>query len=244
MQWTQCGGQFHVQSEIRNQQSAIPAIAFALAPRASSCYRWRMTTSKPMAVAVLGSGRGSNFEALAEAIDAGTLNARIVCVLANVPSAMILQRARRRGIPAEYVDPAPYKTKLDGAAELKTLEYLRHYQADIIALAGFMMIIKQRLLEAFPRRIINIHPSLLPSFPGLEAWKQALAYGVKITGCTVHYVDSGTDTGPIILQRAAPVLENDTPESLHARIQEQEHSAYPAALQQVIDRMRRLGMDK
>lgn len=194
--------------------------------------------TKPIAIAVLGSGRGSNFQALADAIHAGELNARIVCVLANVENAFILERARALGIPAEYVDPAPFKTKLDGKAEELVIERLRHYGAELIALAGFMMIVKSRLLEAFAGRIVNIHPSLLPAFPGLEAWKQALNYGVKVTGCTVHYVDAGTDTGKIILQKTVPVQEDDTPESLHARIQEQEHLAYPAAIRQVIAKIR------
>ena len=191
-----------------------------------------------MAIAVLGSGRGSNFQSLAEAINNGGLNARIVCVLSNVKDAFILERARQMHIPAEYIAPAPFKTKQEGKAEQQTIDRLRHYGAELIALAGFMMIIKPQLLQAFAGRIVNIHPSLLPSFPGLEAWKQALAYGVKVTGCTVHYVDAGTDTGPIILQKTVPVLEGDTAESLHARIQEQEHLAYPAAIRQVIATIR------
>jgi len=191
-----------------------------------------------MAIAVLGSGRGTNFQALAEAISDGRLDARIVCVLSNVEDAFILERARQVHIPAEYIDPAPFKTKLDGEAELKIIDRLHYYGAELIVLAGFMMIIKPRLLKAFAGRIVNIHPSLLPSFPGLEAWKQALAYGVKITGCTVHYVDAGMDTGPIILQRSVPMLEGDTTESLHARIQEHEHLAYPAAIRQVIAAIR------
>ncbi len=191
----------------------------------------------PISIAVLGSGNGSNFEALAEAIDAGRLQARIVCVIADVASAFILERARRRGIPAEYVDPAPYKTKLDGVAESKALEIMHRYGAELVVLAGFMLIVKQRLLEAYPHRIINIHPSLLPAFPGLGAWKQALTGGVKVTGCTVHYVDAGMDTGPIISQRTVSVLPDDTPETLHARIQKEEHALYPEALQMVLDNL-------
>jgi len=194
--------------------------------------------TQPIAIAVLGSGRGTNFQALAEAIGDGRLDARIACVLSNVENAFILERARRLNIPAEYVSPAPFKTKLDGLAEQQIIDRLHHYGAELIVLAGFMMIIKPRLLAAFAGRIVNIHPSLLPAFPGLKAWEQALTYGVKVTGCTVHYVDAGTDTGPIILQRTVPVLENDTVESLHARIQEQEHLAYPAAVQQVIANIR------
>ena len=192
---------------------------------------------KTINIGVLGSGRGTNFQAIVRTIQAGGLNARLACVLSNVPDALILERARSLGIPAEYIDPAPFKTKLDGAAEQKVIERLRHHGVELVVLAGFMMIIKQRLLQAYQRRIINIHPSLLPAFPGLAAWKQALVAGAKTTGCTVHYVDQGMDTGPIILQRAVAVREDDTPETLHARIQEQEYIAYPAALRIIIQRL-------
>jgi phosphoribosylglycinamide formyltransferase-1 len=185
----------------------------------------------PLRLAVLGSGKGSNLQSLIEAVDAGRLHARIVCVLSDVDGAYILERARRHGIPAEFVSAAPFRTKLDQDGEARYVETLRRYGAEAVALAGFMRIVKRGLLDAFEGRILNIHPSLLPAFPGLEAWKQALAYGVQVTGCTVHFVDAGTDTGPIVTQRAVPVLDGDTPESLHARIQEQEHQAYPEALQ-------------
>ena len=135
-----------------------------------------------------------------------------------------------RGIHAQFVSAAPFKTKLDGDAEKKFVEILRHHGADVIVLAGFMRVVKKGLLDAFPGKVINIHPSLLPAFPGLEAWKQALEYGAKVAGCTVHIVDAGVDTGPIIVQKSVPVLSDDTPEALHARIQEQEHIAYPEAL--------------
>lgn len=190
-------------------------------------------------IAVLGSGKGSNFIAIADAVRRGEVPAKIVCVLSDVADALILARARERGIPAEYVDPAPYKTKLAGPAEQQVLARLRHYGANFIALAGFMRMIKDGLLQAYPRRIINVHPALLPAFPGLEAWKQALAYGVKITGCTVHFVNAGMDTGAIILQRTVSVLENDTPETLHARIQEQEHLAYPEAIRLICQQIKR-----
>lgn len=189
-----------------------------------------MNNNKPLSIAVMGSGKGTNFQAIADGIKNGQLNARIVCVLSDVADAFILERARNLEISAEYIDHAPYKTKLDGEAEMKVIERLRFYQTDLIALAGYMRIIKSRLLQAFSLRIINIHPSLLPAFPGLESWKQALDYGVKITGCTVHFVDSGMDTGPIILQKTVPVLDDDTPETLHARIQVQEHIVYPEAI--------------
>ncbi len=187
--------------------------------------------NEPLKIGVLGSGRGSNCQSLIDAIAAGRLNAQVVCVIADVPDAYILDRARTHGIPAFYVDPAPFKTKLDGAAEVRVLDTLRAYGVQAVALAGFMRIVKKGLLDAFPQRVLNIHPALLPAFPGMEAWKQALDYGAKVAGCTVHFVDAGTDTGPIILQRAVPVREDDTPAALHARIQEQEHLAYPEALQ-------------
>lgn len=187
--------------------------------------------NKPLNVGILGSGKGSNAQSLIDAIAAGRLNARIVCVVSDVPDAFLLERARRHGIPAFYADPAPFKTKLEGAAEARVIDILKAHGVEAVALAGFMRIVKKGLLEAFPNRVLNIHPALLPAFPGMAAWKQALDYGAKVAGCTVHFVDAGTDTGPIILQKAVPVLDNDTPEALHARIQEQEHAAYPEALQ-------------
>jgi phosphoribosylglycinamide formyltransferase 1 len=183
-----------------------------------------------LSIAILGSGKGSNAQSIMDAIQAGQLSARIMCVVSDVPDAHILHRARRNGIPAHHVDCAPFRTKLDGAAEQKVIEILMTHGVDVIALAGFMRMLKSGILRAFPGKIINIHPSLLPAFPGLQSWKQALDYGAKITGCTVHFVDEGIDTGPIILQKTAPILDDDTPESLHARIQEQEHIAYPQAL--------------
>jgi len=190
-----------------------------------------MSSAAPLRVAVLGSGRGSNCQAILDAIRSGALRAEVVCVLSDVPDAYILERARQAGIPAEFISAAPFKTKLDGAAEQRYLETLRRYRAEVVALAGFMRIVKRGLLAAFPQRILNIHPALLPAFPGVESWRQALEYGAKVAGCTVHIVDEGTDTGPIVLQKVVPILEDDTPASLHARIQSQEHLAYPEALQ-------------
>jgi len=188
-----------------------------------------------LSIGVLGSGKGSNCQSLIDAIAEGRLRARIACVISDVPDALILERARRHGIPAYYLDPAPFKTKLEGEAETRVIETLRAHGVQVVALAGYMRIVKTRLLEAFPQRVLNIHPALLPAFPGMDAWKQALAYGVKVAGCTVHIVDAGTDTGPILLQKTVPVREDDTPDSLHARIQEQEHRAYPEAMQLVAE---------
>ena len=179
---------------------------------------------------VLGSGAGSNMQSIVDAIEAGTLDAEIKLVLADFPDAKILERAAKHSIRAEYLDCAPFKTKLEGAAEDRCIEMLKSAGVDTVVLAGFMRIVKPKLLAAFPNRVINIHPALLPAFPGVHGWTQALDYGCKVAGVTVHFVDAGTDTGPIIVQKAVPVMEDDTPESLHARIQVQEHIAYPEAL--------------
>ena len=189
-----------------------------------------MSKDKPLKIAVLGSGRGSNCQSIIDAIQCGDLKGEIVCVLSDVEDAFILERARTHGIHAEYISASPFKTKLEGEAEQKYVQVLKEHGTEIIALAGFIRVVKQGLLDAFPEKIINIHPSLLPAFPGLEGWKQALDYGAKIAGCTVHRVESDVDTGPIIVQKSVPVMDDDTPETLHARIQEQEHIAYPEAL--------------
>jgi len=184
-------------------------------------------------IAVFGSGSGSNYQAIAEAIEAGTLHAKIVCVLSDVEDAFILERARRLGHPAVYLDCAPFKTKLDGEAEARAIETIQKHNGDFIVLAGFMRIVKPGLLNAFAGRIVNIHPSLLPNFPGLHAGQQALDAGATETGCTVHFVDAGIDTGPVIVQKKVPVLTGDTEETLMNRIHEQEHIAYPEALQKI-----------
>lgn len=179
---------------------------------------------------VLGSGKGSNFRAIADAITRGELAAEVRIVISDVENAGILQLARERGLRAEFVAPGRFKTKLEPEAEERVVALLREAGVEWVVLAGYMRMIKPPLLDAFPRGIINIHPSLLPAFPGLEAWKQALAAGAARTGCTVHYVDAGMDTGEIIAQSEVPVLAGDTAESLHARIQVAEHALYPAVL--------------
>ena len=181
-------------------------------------------------IGILGSGAGSNMQSIVDAIEAGELDAEIRLVMADVPDAKILDRARRHSIPCRYLDCAPWKTKLEGPAEDLCISLLKEADVDTVVLAGFMRIVKPGLLGAFPGRVINIHPALLPAFPGVHGWTQALDYGCKVAGVTVHFVDAGTDTGPIIVQRAVPVMEDDTPETLHARIQVQEHIAYPEAL--------------
>jgi phosphoribosylglycinamide formyltransferase-1 len=178
-------------------------------------------------IGVLGSGKGSNFVAIAGAVADGRLPAEIAVVLSDVADAGILDHARRLGFPARHVAPGRYRTKLDEAAEAAFIGALQDARVDLVVLAGFMRILKGDFLRAFEGRVVNIHPSLLPSFPGLEAWRQALDYGVKVTGCTVHLVDQGVDTGPILAQSAVPVLDGDTPETLHGRIQEAERALYP-----------------
>jgi phosphoribosylglycinamide formyltransferase-1 len=178
-------------------------------------------------IGVVGSGKGSNFVALADAIAAGKIPAEIVVVLSDVESAGILAHARDRKIPAQFIPPGKFRTKLDEEAERAFVGALQSAKVDLIVLAGFMRVLKGDFLRAFAGRIVNIHPSLLPSFPGLEAWKQALDHGVKVAGCTVHFVDAGVDAGPIIAQQTVPIFENDTPESLHQRIHAAEHELYP-----------------
>ena len=169
-------------------------------------------------------------QSIVDAIAAGGLDAEIRLVLADFPDAKILERAERHGIPHRYLDCAPWKTKLEGPAEDLCIELLKAAGVDTVVLAGFMRIVKPKLLAAFPNRVLNIHPALLPAFPGVHSWTQALDYGCKVAGVTVHFVDAGTDSGPILVQKAVPVLEDDTPETLHARIQVQEHLAFPEAL--------------
>jgi phosphoribosylglycinamide formyltransferase-1 len=176
---------------------------------------------------VLGSGKGSNFAAIADAILAGKIPAAVGIVLSDVENAGILAQARERNMPAQFVPPGKFRTKLDEEAERAFVAALQAAKVDLIVLAGFMRVLKGDFLRAFEGRIINVHPSLLPSFPGLEAWKQALDHGVKVAGCTVHYVDAGVDSGAIISQQAVPVLDQDTAESLHQRIHAAEHELYP-----------------
>lgn len=165
--------------------------------------------------------------AIADAVTAGQVAAEIAVVLSDVETSGILAHARERGLPAQYVAPGKFRTKLDEEAERAYVAALREARVDLIVLAGFMRVLKGEFLRAFEGRIVNIHPSLLPSFPGLEAWKQALDYGVKVTGCTVHFVDAGVDSGAIIGQQTVPVLDGDSPESLHQRIHAAEHELYP-----------------
>jgi phosphoribosylglycinamide formyltransferase-1 len=186
-----------------------------------------MAGSQHFRLGVLGSGQGSNFVAIAEACASGAIPAEVGLVISDMPTAGILQRAAERGIPTRFMAPGKFRTRLEDEAEQQYIAALREAKVDLIVLAGFMRVLKTGFLNAFAGKIVNIHPSLLPSFPGLAAWKQALEHGVKVTGCTVHYVDAGVDSGPIIGQQAVPVLDTDTPETLHHRIHAAEHQLYP-----------------
>jgi phosphoribosylglycinamide formyltransferase-1 len=183
--------------------------------------------AKPFRLGILGSGKGSNLVAMAEACAAGEIPAEIAVVISDVADAGILDRARERKLPAEFIAPGKFRTKLDEEAEQAFVKRLLAAQVDLIVLAGFMRILKGEFLRAFQGRVVNIHPSLLPAFPGLEAWKQALDYGVKVSGCTVHLVDQGIDSGPILGQETVPVFAHDTPATLHERIQQAERRLYP-----------------
>jgi phosphoribosylglycinamide formyltransferase 1 len=185
---------------------------------------------KSLALGILGSGKGTNCRAILERIRSGVLPAEARVVISDVLDAPILDIAREFSIPNAYLPPGRFRTRLEPQAEMELVRMFRDAGAELVILAGFMRVLKSPMLEAFPRRILNIHPALLPKFPGLEAWKQALAAGEKVTGCTVHYVDEGIDHGDIIAQREVPILPNDTPETLHARIQIAEHELYPAAI--------------
>ncbi len=179
-------------------------------------------------IGVLASGSGSNLQSIIDNIEAGKLRAEIACVVSNNAAAFALERARRHGMPALHIDHRIFSGR--EAYDTALVETLHEYGVQLVILAGFMRIITPVLLNAFPSAIMNIHPALLPAFPGLHAQRQALEYGVKVAGCTVHFVDAGTDTGPIILQASVPVLEGDTEETLSARILVEEHRIYPEAI--------------
>lgn len=184
---------------------------------------------KTLKIGVLVSGSGTNLQSILDACASDAYKARVVCVISNKADAFALERANNAGIPALHLDHRAYSGR-EGYDEA-LVATLREFGVELVAMAGFMRIITPVLLEAFPNAVMNIHPALLPAFPGLHAQRQALEYGVKIAGCTVHFVDPGTDTGPIIIQAAVPVLEGDTEQSLSARVQKEEHRIYPEAIQ-------------
>jgi phosphoribosylglycinamide formyltransferase-1 len=182
---------------------------------------------------ILGSGKGSNCRAILERIKRGDFPAEAAVVISDVLDAPILDIAREFSVPNAFLAPGHFRTRLDPVTETELVRLLRDAGVELVVLAGFMRVLKEPMLKAFPRKIINIHPSLLPKFPGLEAWKQALAAGVTTTGCTVHYVDDQIDHGDIIAQREVAILPNDTADSLHARIQVVEHELYPNVIAQL-----------
>ena len=185
---------------------------------------------KRLPIGILGSGKGSNCRAILERIRSGDLAADARVVISDALDAPILDIAREFSVANAYLPPGQFRTRLEPEVENELVNMLRDAGVGLVVLAGFMRVLHAPMLKAFPRRIINIHPALLPKFPGLEAWKQALAAGEEITGCTVHYVDEKIDHGEIIAQREVPILPGDTPQSLHARIQIAERELYPAVI--------------
>lgn len=192
---------------------------------------------KPVPLGILGSGKGTNCRAILESIKSGALAAEVRVVISDVFDAPILDIAREFSILNAYLPPGRFHTRLEPQAEIELVRMLRDAGVELVILAGFMRVLKAPMLEAFRRRILNIHPSLLPKFPGLDAWKQALAAGETVTGCTVHYVDEKIDHGDIIAQREVAILPNDTSESLHARIQIAEHDLYPAVISEMCQKL-------
>jgi phosphoribosylglycinamide formyltransferase-1 len=192
----------------------------------------------PLRLGILGSGKGSNCRAILECIRSGQLHAAARVVISDVFDAPILEVAREFAVPNAYLPPGHFRTRLDPHSEAELVRMLHEAEVELVVLAGFMRILKSPMLEAFPRRILNIHPSLLPKFPGLEAWAQALAAGEKVAGCTVHFVDEQIDHGTIIAQREVPVMPNDTPETLHDRIQIAERELYPEVIARFVESAR------
>jgi len=187
-----------------------------------------MPESQPLKLAVLVSGNGSNLQAIIDRIEDGGINARIECVVSNSPAAFALERAARYGIPTVIQESRGFSDRR--AYDEALVGILRGYGVELVVLAGFMRILSDVMIGAYPHAIMNIHPALLPAFPGLNPQKQAIEYGVRLSGCTVHFVDLGTDTGPIILQAAVPVEQDDTVEALSSRILTEEHRIYPEAV--------------
>lgn len=192
-----------------------------------------MPRISPIALGVLVSGSGTNLQAILDAVRDRKLDARVAVVVSNVEGAVAVERARSAGIPAVIVDHTRFADR--SAFDAAVVERLRDHGVEVVVLAGFMRLLTPVLLDAFPMRIVNVHPALLPAFPGVHGVRQALAYGVRVAGCTVHFVDRGTDTGPIIAQTAVPVLDDDDEATLAARILEKEHELLPRVLQWIAE---------
>lgn len=186
-----------------------------------------------IALGVLASGRGSNFQAILDAIHQGTLDAIVKVVISNKADALVLERSRSHQIPGIFLDPKPFAQKENSreAYDQAVGQVLQEHRVDAVVLAGYMRIVTSVLIRQFPWKIFNIHPSLLPAFPGLHAQRQALEWGAKVSGCSVHFVTEGVDEGPVIIQEAVPILDHDTEESLSERILKREHEIFPKALQ-------------
>lgn len=192
----------------------------------------------PLKLGILGSGTGTNCRAILERIQTGDLHAQARVIISDVFEAPILDIAREFAVSNAFLSPGRFKTRLEPAVEAQLVQMLREAEVDLVILAGFMRVLHAPMLEAFPRRILNIHPSLLPKFPGLSAWSQALEAKEKVTGCTVHFVDDQIDHGTIIAQREVPILDGDTAESLHARIQLAERELYPEVIGRFVESAR------
>ncbi|MGZ8375194.1 MAG: phosphoribosylglycinamide formyltransferase, partial [Nitrospira sp.] len=192
-----------------------------------------ISRTTPLRVAVLASGRGSNLQSIIDAVEAGQVHAQIVAVISNKKDAVALERARKHGLKDLFVDPKPFAGRPDSreAYDRSLLEVLEQHKVELVLLAGYMKIVTAVLVNAYANRMMNIHPSLLPSFPGLDVQQKAIDWGCKLAGCTVHFVTEGVDEGPIIIQAAVPILEDDAPDTLAARILVQEHKIYPRAVQ-------------
>jgi phosphoribosylglycinamide formyltransferase-1 len=210
---------------MNNNSQPVDATASLISP---AIFPDLQVNSSPLKLGIMASGSGSNFEAVAEAITSQKLNAKIQVLIYNNPGIKAVARAQKWDVPAILLNHRDYKKRED--LDSKIVETLRQYQVDLVVMAGWMRLVTPVLIDAFPDRIINIHPSLLPSFKGVRAVEQALEAGVKITGCTVHLVSLEVDSGPILVQAAVPILPNDTAETLHARIQLQEHLIFPQGI--------------
>lgn len=179
-------------------------------------------------IGVLASGRGSNFQSIIDSIEAGRINAKVGLLVVDKAGAYALERAKNHNIPHEFIDPKGFTDK--DTFYVRIVDRMRSHGVGLVVLAGFMRIVRKPLLDAFPNRVMNIHPALLPAFPGLHGQGDAVDYGVKVSGCTVHFVDEGMDTGPVIIQAVVPVYDDDTEDSLSSRILKQEHRIYPEAI--------------